>query len=699
MTTLATITVAEPRFAPDLLVLRNRPLRPGVSLQDTARFGDEVWKLKPAIVQDHHRELILNFPKIPGCFRQVAKELMACELAYDLPPGERPARIFTLRGHFADLRMFLEWAAKRGATRLADLTPGDLADYLTHLGTLRIALDTRRTKTFVARKLWLFRTKLSDALAFDPAVIPGWVRPKHRKDGENTTERIPEQVIGPLLTWALRWIEDFSDDIMRAHDEYLDLRHNTVNNRIRRGAPRIKGAPAYLATVLDRYRAQGQPLPGAHGCPSQRTDDWVVNTSHLARQVGCNRGAFNTDTCRAMIADALRELGLDHGTYLLTQIEGRLDGRPWRGRIAYEEVQRLDRLLAAACYIVVAYLSGMRDSEVKHLARDCLSTAADEHGRTYRRRITSLAFKGEQDVRGVEAQWIVGEPVERAIRIMERLAQPDHQRLFSVLASSPHYSRTDPNRSKTSTQTIADLRAFMDWINDYCTAHGRGDFIPPVNGRRWPITTRQFRRTLAWFIARRPGGTIAGAIQYRHLSVQMFEGYAGTSESGFRPEVEAEQALARGEQLLDLVGTGEHHRLTGPAAEEAELRLAEFAHHADFRGKVVTDPVRLKRLMTRQDPHIYPGGFVTCVHVPERALCRRGDDTEGPSLPDCQPLRCRNVALNADNREALATHLRHLDTALAGGDALAPFPRQRMQHQHDEIAAFLARHTPDQEAP
>ncbi|MFC9234932.1 hypothetical protein ACFTZK_00275 [Streptomyces decoyicus] len=54
--------------------------------------------------------------------------------------------------------------------------------------------------------------------------------------------------------------------------------------------------------------------------------------------------------------------------------------------------------------------------------------------------------------------------------------------------------------------------------------------------------------------------------------------------------------------------------------------------------------------------------------------------------------------LNADNREALTIHLRHLGTAIADGDALAPFPRQRMQ-QHDEIAIFLARHTPDQEAP
>jgi STAS domain len=44
--------------------------------------------------------------------------------------------------------------------------------------------------------------------------------------------------------------------------------------------------------------------------------------------------------------------------------------------------------------------------------------------------------------------------------------------------------------------------------------------------------TRQFRRPLAWHIARRPGGVIAGALPYRHHAIHLFEGYAGTSDSG-----------------------------------------------------------------------------------------------------------------------------------------------------------------------
>ncbi len=102
------------------------------------------------------------------------------------------------------------------------------------------------------------------------------------------------------------------------------------------------------------------------------------------------------------------------------------------------------------------------------------------------------------------------------------------------------------------------------WINDYCTGNNRADGIPPVDGRPWRLTTRQFRRTLAWFIPRQPGGSIAGAIAYRHQAIGMFEGYAGTSDSGFRAEVESEQALARGEHLLAMIDRHEHTSLTGP---------------------------------------------------------------------------------------------------------------------------------------
>jgi hypothetical protein len=182
-------------------------------------------------------------------------------------------------------------------------------------------------------------------------------------------------------------------------------------------------------------------------------------------------------------------------------------------------------------------------------------------------------------------------------------------------------------------------------------------------------------------------------MQYRHQSVQMFEGYAGTSVSGFRPEVEAEQALARGEKLGDIILNPVQHQLTGPAADEARARLSALAEDVDFPGKVVTDRKRLARLMNRHDPRVYPGEFVTCVYNPDRALCRR-EDSKGPSLPDCQPLKCRNVALTPENLRAHHDRKDQLDNALAKGDLLAPYYRQRLEDNRAEVVQFLETNSP-----
>ncbi len=84
-------------------------------------------------------------------------------------------------------------------------------------------------------------------------------------------------------------------------------------------------------------------------------------------------------------------------------------------------------------------------------------------------------------------------------------------------------------------------------------------------------------RVLAGAAELTPGGDRAPATRPLHD-----ESYAGTSESGFRNEVQAEEAIARGEKLGDLMVNHDHHRLIGPAAEEVEARLAEFERNVQF---------------------------------------------------------------------------------------------------------------------
>ncbi|WP_224282315.1 hypothetical protein [Streptomyces sp. LS1784] len=205
---------------------------------------------------------------------------------------------------------------------------------------------------------------------------------------------------------------------------------------------------------------------------------------------------------------------------------------------------------------------------------------------------------------------------------------------------------------------------------------------------------------MAWFIARRPGGVIAGALAFRRHCIQVFEGYAGTSESGFRTEVESEQALARGEHLMAAIDAHEHTNLTGPAADEAARRLETFGARARFQGRVVLDESRLRRLMTRHDPAIYPGEYVTCVHDHGKALCERARHRRSEGLPDrggCKPLACRNVALTPENAAAWQREIDRIDRRIASRPPLPPLLQHRLEARRAEITAFLHRNTTTRE--
>ena len=682
-----------------VFVLHARPLRAGAVLEDTARFVDDTWRLAPAIRQQQRSSLILPFTDIPARYKTVAKELCYAMLSGDLPPGETRSGIDSIHRVLRELKVFLAWLHGRvpaagGPTgpALADLTGTDLLDYQRHLMATCPSLGLRDVRRAAVRRLWRYRTRLSgDPLPFDPRHLDGWGETQQPPTGENATDRIPEQVHGPLLAWALRFVDNFAGDILAA--EQQRRRRNT-------GRPATTGsygsAGRALRDLLDEHLTHRRPLPGHRG---------KVNLNFLAGTLGCSRRLLSFS--RAEIDAVAAVTGVSsHANYDIP-IRGYLDDQPWLDGIHSQlngenALPRLSRMLQAACYVTISFQSGMRDSEIKHLRRGCLRVHRDADDRPYRWKVQSLAFKGERDPAGVQATWVVGEPASRAILVLEQLQPPDTDLLFAAVASAggakhaPTSSAS--NAALTSITTNTQLNDLVRWINDYCDIRGRVDKIPLVERRPWRLSTSQFRRTLAWFIARRPGGAIAGAIVYRHLSVQMFEGYAGTSDSGFRAEVESEQALARGEQLLAMIDAHEHTTLAGPAAEEAARRLEQLAGHADFQGRVVTDDRRLQRLMRRDDPAIYPSRYVTCVHTHTTALCRQRRDSRDKPIPnpdDCRPLACRNVALASDNIAAWHAEINHIDRRLAARPPLPPLLQHQQQERRQQIILFLARHQPE----
>ncbi|MGW0577700.1 hypothetical protein ACWD25_17390 [Streptomyces sp. NPDC002920] len=668
----------------DPYVLHGRQLRPSARLEDTSRYSEDIWRLTPALLKAHEGALILNFPTLPQRFRPAAKRLFYALLSLDAPAGEESPRLLTIRTAFTEIKRFLKWLDRQWPperTEFCELSPGDLTDYRKHiLARFPNNHGQRERSRSVLRLFWRWRQHLGeDALRFDPLHLDGWSESKQVRRGENDTDRLPEDVLGPLLVWALRFIDDFAPDILEANRKWRETRTKPLG---RTAAHSHVGAR--LQILLDEHVAAGRPLPGYQGQPS---------SSHLARLLGCERDSV--DRHRQALNATAAIVGVADSAFV-DDVQGRLDGEPWVAAITTHHttdngLAGLARHLQAACYVVIAFFSGIRDSEVKHVKRGCLKVKHDEDGNPYRWKLHSLAFKGEADIAGVPATWVVSAAVDRAIRVLEQLHPATQDFLFGRL---PHGcgGQKGTNDALGVTATNAQLNDFAVFVNRLCTDHGRTDVIDAGLGRPIRLKSSHFRRTLAWFIARRPGGVIAGALQFRHQSIQMFEGYAGTSDSGFRAEVESEQAIARGEVYMEMIEAHQHLDLAGPSAEEAARRLKDFGDRAQFQGQVTKDKHRLKRIMKRNDPAIYPGEYITCVNDTVKALCekaQRGNSEGLPSHGGCMPLACQNVTLTPQNIAAWQREITRIDNRFASRPTLPPLRRQLLQNRRAEVVEFL----------
>jgi hypothetical protein len=210
------------------------------------------------------------------------------------------------------------------------------------------------------------------------------------------------------------------------------------------------------------------------------------------------------------------------------------------------------------------------------------------------------------------------------------------------------------------------LKTFCDHVNQMA-ATGAVPIaaIPEVDGIPWPLNSLQFRRTLAWHIANQPFGIVAGKIQYQHVSVTTFEGYAGQSESGFRSEIEAERQLQQMEDIVDRYEEYCHGvKATGPGAVHIERVFAQVQQElGDFPGHIV-DRARVRAMLLHLGRMLYPGLLNDCFFDPAVAHCLKAVKSETPLIAQCQPDRCPNSRITERHlpawEQALTTAKEHL---------------------------------------
>jgi hypothetical protein len=200
-----------------------------------------------------------------------------------------------------------------------------------------------------------------------------------------------------------------------------------------------------------------------------------------------------------------------------------------------------------------------------------------------------------------------------------------------------------------------------------CSAtHGLpGEAIPP--DPFGAIGTARFRRSLAWHIARRPGGLVALAIQYGHvrtaLSTDESGGYGNRSRGGVHSMLDVETALATAQNAVDLyehmtAGGG----ISGPAARRA---LTQAAAAPRFNGREVKVDFARKYL-ARDGAVLYdnPHAILLCFYKRDRALCAKGAVQDLPTLDRCVP-GCGNTIRTDDHAARLRDRAADLDLRAA----------------------------------
>lgn len=703
-TSLAAATGSSAIRSESDIVLCSMKLKEGTDRDALSRFGDDVWDLDPAIFHVTARNAFrtIGFTDI-ACLveRMTAKEYIFAWLNERLPDRSGRLRPLSARAALATLRGFMAFVRDREGRFDATLIDQDLLDAYLALQKNRAVLPSRVAACLrpAVQLHRLARFLTHGGLRF----VPWNGTPVYKVAGcggrpyENMTPRIPEPVIGALLRWSLRYVELFSTDILAARDE-LDILEAVYAARpryARRGSVEER-----LGEWVEGRRQAGRGIPVWNKPESiggicvaialnQRLDGHVLNIRLISLQSGVHpSNIIQNKTAYGLLLDAVKELGVEQGgmdTPITIEPES---GRPWRPRFDAYALAHEERQLQTAAYILCAYLTGMRDSEVQAMQPRCLRRERSADGMTERLAIRSIVYKGREE-RGEPEEWVTIEPVARAVEVAERLAARHRPRrkddgIWIVLHRAVALDRGVPH-------VVRQINRYREHLDQRFGA-SEEPAIPLVDGRSWIFNTRQFRRTVAWYIANRPFGVVAGKIQYKHASVAMFDGYAGSSTSGFRQEVKQEHHLG---QLDDIVlhyeAAQRGERLAGPGASRVTHEIDRVTQEIGWLPGVIADGKRVKAMLAHLARTLHVGYLNDCFFEPATALClsRSTGSASQPILSNCAPDRCPNSCIAHRHLPAWQAAIAHAE-AMLEEKRLSDVQRTAIRQDRDRMRKLIA---------
>jgi hypothetical protein len=364
---------------------------------------------------------------------------------------------------------------------------------------------------------------------------------------------------------------------------------------------------------------------------------------------------------------------------------------PWRDQITRTELGTELRMVRAACYIFIAALSMMRDSEIQEIGRDAI---VSHYG--------SPAIRSRQvkhDRARSTHRWWITEPVAEAIQVLERLSRhPTH-----ILV--PMSTATSQERD-TGITAAYDIDLFIETVN---TSAARLGLEPVPEGR---IRPHMFRRTMASIAAQEPDGQIALGLQLKHaarraLANRLTHGY-GQRDPSWAKEMDSEFEQAAARRLIGLLRdrqTG-NRIAVGPGAarlhDGLDAVLAATAGAEPRARALLADERTLTTLLRGQFADLHWGTLNHCLWNASTAECQNtlpeDQRGQGPLLGACQPARCRNSAVTARHLPIWLAEEQDLQRMLTE-PRLGPARRESLQSRLADVKLITDSWQQDQPDP
>jgi hypothetical protein len=317
--------------------------------------------------------------------------------------------------------------------------------------------------------------------------------------------------------------------------------------------------------------------------------------------------------------------------------------------------------------VIIAALTGMRDSEIQSLERNSI---CERDGIPALR---STQFKGIDNTAGLQRAWWAPAPAIKAAQVLADLSL--HPKFLFARRATGEFSDYAPNRD------IPRLLGFLSADPDARPGRGaelgheRRMLVASFDrlGQGKPvveINQRSLRQSFSIWAARHPEAELGLGIQLGHASLRQTFGYATDRTEAAVRLIDDKRGAALQERARDLLAGP----LAGPAGHEFSA-LAQVLSNEEHESLVKAVGERL-----------YIGLANDCVRNDARAAC-------GPGIPqlhnhNCATTGCSNCLIGPVHAPIWRDQADHLDRTIS--TITQPDLRERLLIERHNIGRVLS---------